>query len=119
VIADEFRRGSGIEAPFFGGNVIARRGPITLALRTGAPIIPAYLVRQADDSLKLVLEPELELDRSAKGSAQISENTLRMTQWLEQTVRNYPDQWNWMNIRHWVTQRESMPDQKLQLKRAV
>ena len=119
VIADEFRRGSGIEAPFFGGTVIARRGPVTLALRTGAPIIPACLVRQADDSLKLIIEPELELDRSAKGSAQISENTVRMIQWLERTVRAYPEQWNWMNIRHWVNQREPMTNRKLQLRGAV
>jgi lauroyl/myristoyl acyltransferase len=24
-----------------------------------------------------------------------------MTQWLEQTIGKYPDQWNWMNIRAW------------------
>ena len=24
---------------------------------------------------------------------------MRMTQWLEKTVRDYPEQWNWMNIR--------------------
>jgi KDO2-lipid IV(A) lauroyltransferase len=119
MIADEFRRGSGIEVPFFGGNVIARRGPVTLALRTGAAIVPACLVRQANDSLKLIIEPELELDRSGKGSAQITENTVRMTQWLERTVRAYPDQWNWMNIRHWTNQREQVVNRQQRLRRAV
>lgn len=119
MIADEFRRGSGIEVPFFGGNVIARRGPVTLALRTGAAIVPACLVRQANDSLKLIIEPELELDRSGKGSAQITENTVRMTQWLERTVRAYPDQWNWMNIRHWTNQREQVENRQQRLRRAV
>jgi KDO2-lipid IV(A) lauroyltransferase len=119
MIADEFRQGSGIEVPFFGGNVIARRGPVTLALRTGAAIVPACLVRQANDSLKLIIEPELELDRSGKGSAQIAENTVRMTQWLERTVRAYPDQWNWMNIRHWTNQREQVVNRQQQLRRAV
>ena len=119
MIADEFRQGSGIEVPFFGGNVIARRGPVTLALRTGAAIVPACLVRQANDSLKLIIEPELELDRSGKGSAQITENTVRMTQWLERTVRAYPDQWNWMNIRHWTNQREQVVNRQQRLRRAV
>ena len=119
VIADEFRQGSGIEVPFFGGTVIARRGPVTLALRTGATIVPACLVRQADDSLKLIIEPELELDRSGKGIAQISENTLRMTQWLERTLRAYPDQWNWMNIRHWATRCEQVKNRQQRLRRAV
>jgi lauroyl/myristoyl acyltransferase len=49
--------------------------------------------------LQLVIEPELELERAGKGKAEIQENTLRLTQWLERTVRRYPDEWNWMNIR--------------------
>jgi KDO2-lipid IV(A) lauroyltransferase len=119
VIADEFRRGKGIEAAFFSGRVIARRGPVTLALRTGAAIVPACLVRQADDSLKLVIEPELELDRAAKGSAQIGENTRRMIQWLERTVSAHPDQWNWMNIRHWVSRQAPAENRQPELRRAV
>ena len=118
VIADEFRQGSGIEVPFFGGTVIARRGPVTLALRTGAAIVPACLVRQANNGLKLFIEPELELDRSGKGSAQIYQNTARMTAWLERTVRAYPDQWNWMNIRHWANHRDQ-PSKQQPLERAV
>ncbi len=119
LIADEFRQGSGIQVPFFGGTVIARRGPVTLALRTGAAIVPACLVRQANDGLKLVIEPELQLDRSGKGSAQISENTARMTEWLERTVRAYPDQWNWMNVRHWVHHRQPVANRQERLQRAV
>ena len=101
VIADEYRQGKGVQVPLFGRTVIARRGPATLALRTGAAVIPACLIRQPDDTLKLIIEPELELDRSGKSKAEVQENTLRMTQWLEQTIGKYPDQWNWMNIRAW------------------
>jgi KDO2-lipid IV(A) lauroyltransferase len=101
VISDEYRRGNGIPVPLFGRTVTARRGPATLALRTDAAVVPASVIRQADDSLKLVIEPELELDRSGKSKAEVRENTIRMTQWLERTVVRYPDQWNWMNI-HWA-----------------
>jgi len=101
IIADEYRQGKGVQVPLFGRTVIARRGPATLALRTGATVIPACLIRQPDDTLKLIIEPELELDRSGKSKAEVQENTLRMTQWLEQTIGKYPDQWNWMNIRAW------------------
>jgi KDO2-lipid IV(A) lauroyltransferase len=103
MIADEFRQGNGIEVPFFGGTVIARRGPVTLALRTGAAIVPARLIRHPNNSLELIIEPELELERSAKGPDQIRENTILMTQWLERTVRANPEQWNWMNIRWWAS----------------
>jgi KDO2-lipid IV(A) lauroyltransferase len=118
MIADEYRRGSGIMVPLFGGTVNARRGPATLALRTGAAVVPACVIRQADDTLKLIIEPELELDRSARSKAEIAENTLRMTQWLERTVRKYPDQWNWMNIRWWKTSFGEPVAQEQRLSRA-
>ncbi len=99
VVADEYRDDRGILVPLFGGNVNARRGPATLALRTGAAIVPALLVRRPDDGLKLMIEPELELARAGKSKDDVRESTLRITQWLERAVRAYPDQWNWTNIR--------------------
>jgi KDO2-lipid IV(A) lauroyltransferase len=100
VIADEFRSGSGIYVPFFGHTVLARRGPATLALRTGAAILPTYLIREPGGRLSLIIEPELELSKTGDIKADLRESTLRITQWLEKTIRKYPDQWNWMNI-HW------------------
>jgi Kdo2-lipid IVA lauroyltransferase/acyltransferase len=115
VIADEYRRGNGIPVPLFGHTVLARRGPATLALRTGAAVVPACLVRQADDSLQLVIEPELEFDRSGTTKAQVTENTVRLTRWLESTVRRYPDQWNWMNIHWWQnTNTETLQRQRVE-----
>jgi KDO2-lipid IV(A) lauroyltransferase len=106
IVADEYRRGSGVLVPLFGRTVMARRGPAMLALRTGAAVVPVCLVRDQKGTLKLIIEPELELLRTHKGKTDIRENTLRMTQWLEKTVRTYADQWNWMNI-HWQDDIES------------
>jgi KDO2-lipid IV(A) lauroyltransferase len=98
MIADEYRRTrSGVRVPFFGRSVLARRGPVTLALRTGAAVVPAYVIRDRDNKLKLIIEPEIELIRSEHKS-RVEENILRITEWVEKTVRTYPDQWNWMNI---------------------
>ena len=99
IIADEYRKtGSGIRVPFFGRAILARRGPVTLALRTGAAVVPAYVIRNGDNKLKLVVEPEIELIRSERDKTRIAQNTVRLTAWLEKTVRSYPEQWNWMNI---------------------
>lgn len=99
VIADEYRNTrSGIRVPFFGRAILARRGPVTLALRTGAAVVPAYVIRNEHNRLKLVIEPELELMRTERDKARIAQNTVRLTEWLEKTVRTYPDQWNWMSI---------------------
>lgn len=99
VIADEHRSSAGISVSFFGQTVLARRGPITLTLRTGAALVPVYMIRDPSGQLKLVVEPELELSWSGRPMENVAKNTLRLTQWLEQVVRSYPDQWNWMNIR--------------------
>ncbi|HWO43823.1 MAG TPA: lysophospholipid acyltransferase family protein, partial [Candidatus Eisenbacteria bacterium] len=101
MIADEYRKGEGLEVPLFGRPVLARRGPATLASRTGAAVVPVYVTRQPDDSLKLIIQPELDLCRPGKSRAEIKENTARMTRWLEGTVSREPEQWNWMNIRVW------------------
>ena len=99
VIADEYRSGSGIYVPFFGRIVLSRRGPATLALRSGAAVVPIYMIRDSAGKLTLVIEPEIALLRSGGTKSEVKENTLRITQWLERVVRSYPDQWNWMNIR--------------------
>jgi KDO2-lipid IV(A) lauroyltransferase len=99
VIADEYRSGRGISVPFFGRTVLARRGPATLAMRTSAAVIPMVLVRDETRRLKLIIDPEIEIMRSGNPKADIRTNTLRFTQWLERTIRRYPDQWNWMTVR--------------------
>jgi len=98
VIADEFRSGSGVRAPFFGRFVTARRGPATLALRTGAAVVPACRLGEKSGALRLVVEPEIELRRSGDVKGDVVENTMRMTRWLEKTVAAHPEQWNWMTI---------------------
>ena len=108
VIADEYRSNNGIHVPFFGRTVLARRGPATLALRTGAAVVPVYLIHDKSRGLKMIVEPELDLIKTDKDKAAIRENTLRMTQWLERTVRAYPEQWNWMNI-HWQEDQDNAP----------
>jgi Kdo2-lipid IVA lauroyltransferase/acyltransferase len=118
VIADEYRKGSGVQVALMGRTVIARRGPATLALRTGAAVVPAYVIRQGEETLRLIIEPELELVRSGKGKAEIEENTIRMTDWLERTIRKYPDQWNWSNIRWWASAHQVSTAEPQHLKQA-
>jgi KDO2-lipid IV(A) lauroyltransferase len=98
VIADEFRS-NGIPTPFFGHPVAARRGPVTLALRTGAAVVPVYMFRQADGRLALMIEPELSLTTTGRLTEDIRSNTVLLTAWLEQVVRAHPEQWNWMVVR--------------------
>jgi KDO2-lipid IV(A) lauroyltransferase len=115
VIADEYRKANGVPTTLFGRTVLARRGPVTLAVRTGAALVPACMIRQANDSLHLVIEPELDLVRSGRSQGASTENVSRMTRWLEKTVRAHPDQWNWMNIRWWGESASAVEKQRLKV----
>lgn len=118
MIADEYRRtGSGVRVPFFGRPVLARRGPVTVALRTRAAIVPAYVIRNPENKLQLIIEPEIELIRSERDKPRIAENISRITAWLEKTVRTHPDQWNWMNIKWDALSSSGLPAGKHQLER--
>lgn len=97
VIADEYRS-KGTSVRFFGLQVLAKRGPVTLALRTGAAVVPLYLVRE-QGRLRLIIEPELELARTGDAKRDIRENLRILSGWLERVVRRYPEQWNWSLIR--------------------
>lgn len=99
VVADEYRGSDGIPVPFFGRTVLARRGAVTLALRTGAAVLPMILTRDAEGRLTLTIESEIQMVKSGHIEADVRENVLRITQWLERVVRAYPDQWNWMPVR--------------------
>lgn len=54
------------------------------------------VVRQSDETLRFIIEPELEL-QARREQVTTTENTLRDQS--EQTVRAYQDQWNRMHIR--------------------
>ena len=77
-----------------------------LGVEDRAAVVPIYIIHDRRQGLKMIAEPELNLIRTDRDKAAIRENTMRMTQWLERTVRTYPEQWNWMNI-HWQEDRDN------------
>ncbi|HET6369702.1 MAG TPA: lysophospholipid acyltransferase family protein [Nitrospiria bacterium] len=92
----------GVFVPFFGRPASTNKGLALIALRTGAPVIPAFIVREGAGH-RLVFEKEIELLRTGDVEADVLENTARFTRTIEAYVRRYPDQWLWMH-RRWKTQ---------------
>jgi KDO2-lipid IV(A) lauroyltransferase len=58
------RRTGGILSPFFGARCFTAPGIALLALRSGAPVLPCYIVREGPDRHRTVVLPELELHRT-------------------------------------------------------
>ena len=97
VIADEFKSGD-VLVDFFGLKLPAPRGPATLALRTGAVTLPMFATRQADDSLILSIGAPIEPITLDDLDASVLATTALYTRHLEQAIRRYPSQWNWLGL---------------------
>jgi KDO2-lipid IV(A) lauroyltransferase len=98
ILADNLKRGR-VQTRFFGQPVRSARGPVSLALRSGAALLPVYLIRNYQGELELVIDPEIHLSRNGNLTSDIICNTRRIIVFLESLVRRYPDQWNWVTVR--------------------
>jgi KDO2-lipid IV(A) lauroyltransferase len=93
----------GVFVDYFGHPACTIDGLALLALHTEAPVLPALMARQPDGRYKLVIGPEVELLLSGDRDTDVLVNTQRFTKVIEETVRQYPDQWFWVHQR-WKTQ---------------
>jgi len=98
LLADEFKTG-GVEVEFLGHPASAPRGPVTLAMRTGAALLPVFALRGPDDRLRLEIGAEIELERSGDPVVDVSTNAARVYAEIEEAIRRHPEQWNWANFR--------------------
>ncbi len=98
LIADQFKS-AGVEVEFFGRSSPAPRGPVTLALRSGAALLPMFMLRNPEGLLTLYIEPELNLTQSGNLKEDLTINVAMFSRTLETMIRRFPDQWNWLGFR--------------------
>ena len=99
----------GLFVPFFGVLACAASGLARVALKTGAAVLPGFLLwEESERQYVLHFYPEIALADSGDAEADAAENTARFTAVLEQAVRQYPSQWLWMH-RRWKTRPPGEP----------
>ena len=93
----------GVFVPFFGTPACTASGLARVALRTGAAVLPGFLVwEDAEQQFVLRFGPEIPLLRTGDDERDIVENTARFTAAIEESIRCSPDQWLWVH-RRWKT----------------
>ena len=102
LITDENRRFGGVFVNFFNRPASTTPGPALLHLRTGADIIPILLLRNPDNTHKLIIEPPLLFSYKGNHEEDVKEVTQVITKKIEDYVCKYPTQWTWTN-RRWRT----------------
>jgi len=92
---------SGVFVDFFGRPACTNKGLAMIALTTGAPVIPLFLVREGD-GFRVEFGPEIPLIRTGDKTIDIETNTSAYNRVLESMIRRYPEQWFWVH-RRWKT----------------
>ncbi len=87
MLVDRWEGSDGVPAKFLGENRRFPRGPFVLSRATGAPILPAFIVRDGN-GYRGVLDPPLSIDEAEDepGAQRVSES-------LERMIRANPEQW--------------------------
>ena len=84
---------------FFGWLVPTFRGPVVFSMRTGAPLIPMFMIRDAPNHHKLIIKPPFKLDTTEDKENDILQNTAKITKLIESYIIKYPNQWWWFHRR--------------------
>lgn len=85
---------------FLGQEALSPNGTARLAVKTGAPIVPALFYRKTDGRHVAELRPMILADPDAADSqAEVLRLTQAITDHLEAAIRRHPEQWMWLNDR--------------------
>lgn len=99
ILLDQNFGTGGIFVDFFGKEAATATGPVVLAQRTGAVIIPCFMVRQSDNTHQLIFEQALNLEEGRNAQETVAINIQRLTSVIESYIRRYPAEWGWIHRR--------------------
>jgi len=93
LLCDRGIGGGGVEVEFFGEKTRLPAGPATLALRSGAPILPTAIYQRGKMHHGVVRAP-LATDRRSKLRDDVARVTQDLARELEILIRAAPEQWH-------------------------
>jgi lauroyl/myristoyl acyltransferase len=94
LLCDRDLTGKGPEVEFFGERTTLPGGPATLALRTGAPILPTAIYFDGPDLRRSVILPALDTTRRGALRQDVQRVTQDLAHALEALIRGAPEQWH-------------------------
>jgi Kdo2-lipid IVA lauroyltransferase/acyltransferase len=91
---------------FFGIPAATPVGATVLALKTGAAVVPTYIYLGDDGLQHMHIVPEIPMTVTGNEESDVRFNTQVLTNFIEEKIRQHPDQWVWMHQR-WKTRPEA------------
>ncbi|HEY5615983.1 MAG TPA: lysophospholipid acyltransferase family protein [Bacteroidota bacterium] len=99
IVADQSAPKESIAVEFFGRSVPTYEGPAVFSLKTGAPIMMGFAIRQPDGTYRTQFEEVPSGDLTEYNEQNVLELTRRYVEITERFIRQYPDHWMWMHKR--------------------
>ncbi|MCY4544027.1 MAG: lysophospholipid acyltransferase family protein [Gemmatimonadetes bacterium] len=102
LLADQDAGAGGVFVEFLGSGASTYQGPALFALRTGAPIVPCFIIRSGPECHRVCFETPIEAIATGDEPADIVRTTQAYTDVLARYILDYPDHWFWVH-RRWKT----------------
>jgi KDO2-lipid IV(A) lauroyltransferase len=94
LVSDRDLVGNGVEVTFFGEKTTLPGGAATLALRTGAVLLPVVVYSGPGNWHTGVVHPPLDTTRSGSLRADVARLTQELATCFEEFIRRHPEQWH-------------------------
>ena len=89
---------------FFGQRAATATGPVIFSARSGAPILPVFIVPDGKGRHRIVIEPPVVFRKEESSDSRLVQNVAQLTKIIERFIRRYPEAWGgWMH-RRWKSQ---------------
>jgi KDO2-lipid IV(A) lauroyltransferase len=108
MLIDQNFGSGGVWVDFFGKLAATPTGTAVFALRTGAAILPMFIVREKTGFHTVYIEPKVPIKVLENNDETLLINTASFSKIIEQWIRRFPEQWGWIH-RRW----KSRPSQEI------
>src|SRR5581483_3835214 len=96
--ADQYAS-NGVEIEFLGLPTLFTSGPVVMASRSSAALVPMFITRLPDERHAVSIEPEVEIAQVGGFKEKTVAVLGRLTGMLESRIREHPSQWLWLHRR--------------------
>jgi lauroyl/myristoyl acyltransferase len=93
LLADRNFSGTGLMTEFFGLRTLMPKGPAVFSIRTGAVIVPTYMIRQDDDTFKMMFEKPIYPQTGSDENLAVENLMKQYLPSVENAIRQHPSQW--------------------------
>jgi len=93
ILGDRDVTGGGLEVEFFGKPCAFPQGPARLAMKTGAALIPGFVLRRTNDSFVVQFQDELKFPEEGTKDEKVKAVIEEYARRLEQMIREHPEEW--------------------------